>query len=282
MNTPRATFRPATFSGYATGVLDLEVAGRRVLSVPTQLGCTVGCTFCISRTQPLVRNLRAAEMLALVDSCLRAVPANGAFVEVSFTGEGEPLLNWKQAELVVRDLAKRKVAQSARYCLSGLGADKLLARLNANILPTRLQVSLHAARQGVRDALVPNSIQLRQLEQTLIEHARRFAGVELNVVLQDGVNDTDADLAALAGWGDAAWPILLNPQLTENTAKVAQRTQHFADELRRAGRTVRVYRELAQEIVRKGLYSHMSAKPIRIVRPAAAKSMALDFASSST
>jgi adenine C2-methylase RlmN of 23S rRNA A2503 and tRNA A37 len=282
MSTPRATFRSATFSGYATGVLDLEVAGRRVLSVPTQLGCTVGCTFCISRTRPLVRNLQATEMLVLVDSCLGAVPANGAPVEISFTGEGEPLLNWKQAESVVRELAARGAAQTARYCLSGLGAHKLLPRLNANILPTRLQVSLHAARQEVRDTLVPNSIPLALLEKTLLAEAHRFAGVELNVVLQDGVNDADDDLDALVAWGDVSWPILLNPQLTESSAKVAMRTQHFADELRRAGRTVRVYRELAQQIVRNGLYSQMSAKPVYFMRSAATKATALDLALSPT
>lgn len=278
MSTPRATFRPAIFSGYTTGVLDLEVAGRRVLSVPTQLGCIVGCTFCISRTRPLVRSLKAVEMLALVESCLSAAPANGAPVELSFTGEGEPLLNWKQAELVVREMAIRGTAQTVRYCLSGMGADKLLSWLNTDILPTRLQVSLHAARQDVRDALVPNSISLVQLEKTLLAQGSRFAGVELNVVLQDDINDADADLEALTRWGNMAWPILLNPQLTENTTKVAQRTQHFAEELRRAGRTVRVYRELAQEIVRNGLYSQMSAKPVRFVRPEVSKPVALDFA----
>jgi len=282
MSTPRATFRSATFSGYATGVLDLEVAGRRVLSVPTQLGCTVGCSFCISRTRPLVRNLQATEMLALVESCLSAAPANGAPVEISFTGEGEPLLNWKQAELVVRELAARGVAQSARYCLSGLGSHKLLPLLDTRILPTRLQVSLHAARQEIRDTLVPNSIPLPLLEQTLQAQAHRFAGVELNVVLQEGVNDTEADLEALATWGDMAWPILLNPQLTESSLQVALRTQHFAEQLRRAGRTVRVYRELAQEIVRNGLYSRMSAKPVRIMRTTAIKPTALDLALSPT
>jgi NifB/MoaA-like Fe-S oxidoreductase len=139
-------------------------------------------------------------------------------------------------------------------------------------------VSLHAARQEVRDTLVPNSIPVALLEQTLLAEGNRFAGVELNVVLQDGVNDTDADLEALTTWGDADWPILLNPLLTERSAKVASRTQHFAEQLRLAGRTVRVYRELAHEIVSNGLYPQMSAKPVRFVRMEAVRATALDLA----
>ena len=265
-----AVFRNATFSGYSTGVLDLVAGGRRILSVPTQLGCKVGCTFCISSRQPLVRNLRADEILAMVDQCLAADGLDDRALEVSFTGEGEPLLNWKQAELVVRHLAASGTAQGARYCLSGLGADKLLPRIDTTILPTRLQVSLHAAQQSVRDRLVPNSIPLLLLSQLLHEQAPRFVSVELNVVLQDGVNDSDADLAALARWGDPAWPILLNPLLTEGTAKVARRAEHFAQELQAAGRDVRAYRHVAQKICEEKIYPQMSARPIQFFRKVSA------------
>ena len=261
-----AVFRNATFSGYATGVLDLVAGGRRILSVPTQLGCKVGCTFCISSRQPLIRNLRAQEMLAMVDQCLAAEAADDRPLEVSFTGEGEPLLNWKQAELVVRRMAESGTAQGVRYCLSGLGADKLLPRVDTAILPTRLQVSLHAAQQTVRDRLVPNSIPLLLLSQVLHEQAPRFASIELNVVLQDGVNDSDADLAALARWGDPTWPILLNPLLTEGTARVALRADYFAQELRAVGRDVRAYRHVAQKICEEKIYPQMSAQPIQFFK----------------
>lgn len=263
-----AVFRNATFSGYATGVLDLDAGGRRILSVPTQLGCTVGCTFCVSSRQPLIRNLRAAEILAMIDQCLVAEGLDERPLEVSFTGEGEPLLNWKQAEQVVQQLAASGKAQGVRYCLSGLGAGKLLPRIDTSLLPTRLQVSLHAAQQTVRDRLVPNSIPLLLLSQVLHEQAPRFASVELNVVLQDGVNDSDTDLTALARWGDPAWPILLNPLLTTGVAKVARRTEYFAEQLRAAGRDVRTYKRVAQKICEEKIYPQMSARPVQFFKKA--------------
>jgi len=283
MNTPRAIFRPATVSGYVTGVLDLNVAGRRVLSVPSQLGCTIGCTFCVSQTRPLVRNLQASEMLTLIDQCFAAESARGRSVEVSFTGEGEPLLNWKQTELVVEALARQGVVDGVRYCLSGLAAARILPELDTGLLPTRLQVSLHAARQSVRDKLVPKSVPLVDLEKTLLAQADGFASVELNVVLQDGINDSEADVDALAQWGCPSWPILLNPLLTSNIATVASRTGFIAGELRRRGREVKVYRTLAEEIVRGGIYPRMTAKPVHVVRQVAhGKAQELDLASTAS
>jgi len=266
---PSVTFRPAIFSGYRTGAVDISLMKRRVISIPTQLGCRIGCSFCVSGDVPLVRNLTAPEMLHLVHESLRAAPPDGRPIELSFTGEGEPSLNWRQAAAVCQALpGVSPDFSSVRYCFSGLGADRLLAKLDGGPFQTRLQLSLHAARQGVRDRLVRNSSPLPEILAALERHAHRFASVELNVVLQDGVNDSDEDLHALVTWGSPAWPILLNPLLRDGAEVMAGRAAHFERELRAAARTVHRYQRIGERICRGGIYPLMAARlhPIRSVQ----------------
>ena len=256
-------FRPALISGYAIGALDMSLASRRILSIPTQLGCRVGCTFCISSTQPLIRNLSANDMLSMVRSCLAAESADGRPMELSFTGEGEPALNWKAAAQVCRELASLSPDFNAvRYCFSGIGADRLLGKLDGGPYPVRLQFSLHAARQSVRSALVPNSLPLDRIAIALQETRHRFSAIELNVVLQEGVNDSPEDLAALADWGDPAWPILLNPLLRDGQEHIAATTDWAQALLEGAGRRVLRYTRIAERISRERIYPLLSARAL--------------------
>lgn len=258
---PSVQWRPADFSGYRTGALDISLAARRIISVPTQLGCRIGCTFCVSGEGPLVRNLTSAEIIHLVKEALRAAPPDGRPLELSFTGEGEPALNWRQAAAACEALPDiSSDFDSVRYCFSGLGADRLLVKLDGGAFPTRLQLSLHAARQHVRDRLVPNSAPLPSILAALKLHQDRFASVELNVVLQDGVNDSDADLAALSRWGSPAWPILLNPLLRDGAEVPGTRAEQFERALRSTDRTVHRYRQIAARISRGGIYPLMAAR----------------------
>ncbi|MDN8616532.1 radical SAM protein [Variovorax ginsengisoli] len=248
-------------TGYRTGALDISLAARRIISVPTQLGCRIGCTFCVSGEGPLARNLTSPEILHLVEEALRAAPPDGRPLELSFTREGEPALNWRQAAAVCEALPGISADfDSVRYCFSGLGADRLLGKLDGGSFPTRLQLSLHAARQPVRDRLVRNSAPLPTILAAIQLHQGRFSSIELNVVLQDGVNDSDEDLAALARWGSPAWPILLNPLLRDGAEVPGRRAEYFESRLRLAGRTARRYREIGARISRGGIYPLMAAR----------------------
>lgn len=162
--------------------------GQRILSTPSQPGCPVGCRFCISDTSPKVRYLRAEETAELVHRCLSGTLAvAGAPLELSFTGEGEVALNHAQVNALVRTAHQQCWGiTSVRHSFSGFAACRLLDKLDRETLPTRLQFSLHAARQAVRDQLVPCSDSLGAIEALLHRLSARVAGVDLNVVLQAG------------------------------------------------------------------------------------------------
>jgi adenine C2-methylase RlmN of 23S rRNA A2503 and tRNA A37 len=259
---PNVTFRPLIVDGYQTGALDISVKDRRVLSIPSQLGCRIGCSFCVSKYTPLIRNLTASEMLRMVQACFDAEPADGRPVELSFTGEGEPLLNWKSTEACSEEAARRHTGAitTVRYCFSGIGANQLLAKARHSRLPVRIQFSLHAARQAVRERLIPRSISLDVILNALRAHKTQFSSIELNVVLLDGINDTEEDLRALIEWGDPEWPVLLNPRLADGQEIVARRTSRFAEALRASGREVKVYSSIGSRISRQRIYPLMSAK----------------------
>ncbi|CAN7773814.1 hypothetical protein LJR290_007675 [Variovorax sp. LjRoot290] len=58
-------------------------------------------------------------------------------IELSFTGEGAPALNWRQAAAVCQALpGMSSYFNSVRYCFSGLGADRVLAKLDGGPIPT--------------------------------------------------------------------------------------------------------------------------------------------------
>jgi len=260
---PSVNFRARMFGDYESGALDISLQTRRIISIPSQLGCRVGCSFCISNTVPIVRNLTADEMLALVRDCLNAEPPDGRPIELSFTGEGEALLNWRQAKLVCEALPSISPDfTDVRYCFSGLAAERLLPNLHAGPYPMRLQFSLHAARQELRDVLVPVSSPLGDILRALRTNAHRFSAVELNVALSDGVNDSPADLQALANWGDPAWPIVLNPLLQNGHEHVAGATNLFEEKLKASGRMVKRYQKIGASISRQKLYKHLTAARI--------------------
>ncbi len=250
---------------HATGALLVVLRERLVASVPSQLGCPVGCSFCVSSGSRLVRSLTYPEMAECFEAALDlASPEERARpVELSFTGEGEPLLNWRACRELLRDLAEERRVQAVRYAFSGVGAEVLLARCESADLPVRLQCSLHCALEPVRRRLVPRSVPVADLEAALRRHASRFDAVELNVVLQDGVNDSPEALEALIAFGEPHWPILLNPLLTGTGAHIAARTRDFEEALRAAGRPVKRYETVARDIEARRIYPLMTARSER-------------------
>lgn len=234
--------------------------------MPSQLGCAMGCTFCVSGQGNRARNLTSEELLELAGAGIARLDPSRQ-VEISFTGEGEPLLNWKNIQTALAELKSgRCPALSLRLSLSGFAPAALLDRWNP--IPhvrTRLQVSLHCATQQKRDRFVPRAAPLDELKAALLAHQHKFDEVTVNVVLQAGLTDADEDLVALLQWVEPSWAVTLNPLLLENGWQVSPRTEFFAEELRAAGLDVSSYSNVAREISRQALYPHFASKENRVL-----------------
>jgi 23S rRNA (adenine2503-C2)-methyltransferase len=181
---------------------------RGTLCVSSQVGCTLNCRFCHTGTQKLVRNLTPFEIVGQVMIARDALDdwpstaENRRITNVVMMGMGEPLYNFdnvKAALAIVADgdglaLSKRRIT------LSTAGVVPMIPRAGAEI-GSALAVSLHAARDEVRDVIVPLNKKYPIAE--LMAACRSYPGVSnarritFEYVMLKGVNDSLSDARAL-------------------------------------------------------------------------------------
>lgn len=106
-------------AGQGTGVLEIVTSDKRIWSVPSLWGCPVGCTFCISSSQAYGGPIDAHDLIALLENTRRRSIGSEP-VELSFTGEGEAVLNVANVLALVEHLRSWPEITTARICASGL------------------------------------------------------------------------------------------------------------------------------------------------------------------
>lgn len=180
------------------------VYGSRVtLCLSSQIGCPLACRFCLTGTMGLVRNLAPGEITGQVSVLAHdnGLARNG--YRVVLMGMGEPLNNYDAVLRAFRILVDEKGFGLAprRVTLSTAGVVPGIERLGKETPRPRLAVSLGAARDALRDDLMP--INRKYDVKTLMEACRGFPlapreRVTFEYVLLDGLNDAPADARLLA------------------------------------------------------------------------------------
>lgn len=133
--------------------------------VSTQVGCRMGCKFCASTLNGLIRNLTAGEILSqiLVVNALHKKDAAGkgdqarAVTNVVLMGSGEPLDNYDNTlKFLQNATAENGICISARnISLSTCGIVPKMYRLAEEGIPLNLTVSLHATDDQIRARTMP-------------------------------------------------------------------------------------------------------------------------------
>jgi 23S rRNA (adenine2503-C2)-methyltransferase len=176
--------------------------GRITLCVSSQVGCAMGCTFCVTGAMGLVRQLTADE---IVWQAWAARFQLGRSVDnVVFMGMGEPLDNFDPVVQAIRVLSDQRGMNIAcrHITLSTAGHVDGLRRLAGAELPhLRLAVSINAANDALRSELMP--INRRYPLDRLMEELRAYpldkrGVIFIEYVLLAGVNDSREDAQALA------------------------------------------------------------------------------------
>ena len=128
--------------------------------VSTQVGCRMGCKFCASTLQGLIRNLTAGEILAqilLVNRLIGGDLKNRKITNIVLMGSGEPLDNYDN---VIKFL-KLVSAQSGinisqrNISLSTCGLVDKISMLEKEDLGITLTISLHAPTDEMRKQTMP-------------------------------------------------------------------------------------------------------------------------------
>jgi len=178
--------------------------GRTSLCISSQLGCACACGFCATGQMGLVRNLSAVEILDQVAQAARLAKAEGrAIRNVVFMGMGEPLLNMDNLVLALDFLQAAPFFNYAgsRLMVSTVGIPHEMERFSKRFPEVRLALSLHSARQEVREKLMPlaRKYPLDLLRESLVA-ASLNGKVMVEYLMLDGMNDRDEDFQALEAY----------------------------------------------------------------------------------
>ena len=182
------------------------------ICISTQVGCNMGCRFCASTIGGKVRNLTPGELLGQV---IAAGRDSGERIDgIVMMGIGEPLDNF---DAVVRflDLVNRPEGVNIGYrhiSLSTCGLVDKIDRLAALRLPITLSISLHAADDETRSAIMP--INRKYNIAALLAACKRYfeatgRRISFEYTLIAGKNDSRAAAEQLA--------LLLNRSLRTRT-----------------------------------------------------------------
>lgn len=178
---------------------------RGTLCVSSQVGCTLTCRFCHTGTQRLVRNLTAGEIIGQVMAARDALgewptptDETRSLTNIVLMGMGEPLYNFDEVAKAMHiamagdglALGKRKIT------LSTSGVVPAIKRCGEE-LRVNLAISLHAANDDTRDAIMP--INKKYPLKDLMDACRTYPGVSnarritFEYVMLKGINDSEQD-----------------------------------------------------------------------------------------
>jgi 23S rRNA (adenine2503-C2)-methyltransferase len=185
-----------------------EAAGRRTLCVSSQVGCAMGCTFCLTATMGLVRQMTTGEIVGEVHVVNRdlmenvGLPGPRPLTNLVFMGMGEPLHNFDHLKAALETLLSGEGPNfSHRHVtVSTSGLVPGIERLGSET-EVKLAISLNATTDEVRDELMP--VNRKWPIADLMAACRKFPlrqgrRITFEYVLLAGVNDSDEDAHRLA------------------------------------------------------------------------------------
>lgn len=231
---------------------------RATICVSSQAGCAVGCPFCATGELGFTRNLTAGEIQDQVRLARQILKGEGReLTNVVFMGMGEPLQNLDAvlaAIDAITDPVRGGIGQR-RIVVSTSGVVPGIARL-AHVRPqVTLAVSLHAARNALRDLLVPLNRKwpVEEVVAAAAAHARATGRrTTYEVTLIDGINDSAQDVTALRDLlrGSGAHVNLIPMNRVAHTPwqeSPTARIEEIAEQLRASGLSVTVRRNRGRE-----------------------------------
>lgn len=176
-----------------------EEQGRRraraTICVSSQVGCAVGCQFCLTALLGVQRNLDSGEIVGQISAALRdqQVSPPQDRVNLVFMGMGEPFLNYDNLIKAVGLLVEGVGIPESRMTVSTAGIVPRIYDLGAEPVRPKLAISLNASNDELRSRLMP--INRKWNLEKLMAAARDFLlrnreRLTFEYVLLDGVNDS--------------------------------------------------------------------------------------------
>lgn len=131
---------------------------RRTACISTQIGCAMGCVFCATGQMGFHRHLTSGEIVEQVLYFERRLRADGErLTNVVVMGMGEPLHNYEATMEALDRLHDPDGFNfgARRFTVSTVGLVPMIERFTQEQRPYNLAVSLHAASDKARSAMLP-------------------------------------------------------------------------------------------------------------------------------
>lgn len=177
---------------------------RRTACLSSQLGCGLGCIFCVTGKMGFIRNLTQEEILGQLIGINDYLADSGdkPITNIVFMGMGEALSNFEIVERVIRIIMHEDAFNlgGRKITVSTAGVVPSIERLMSSDLNVGLAISLNAYSDEERSRLMP--VNRRYPIGSLVAIARRFyrktgRRVTFEYVLIEGKTDTREAIAAL-------------------------------------------------------------------------------------
>ena len=167
--------------------------------VSTQVGCAVGCTFCMTGRDGLARHLTSGEIVAQVALARTRQPVR----RVVFMGMGEPAHNLDNVLDAIELLGTEGDLAQKNLVFSTVGDRRVFERLPLGPVKPALALSLHTTKPDLRARLLPRAPRIDPAELVALADAYSRATkypTQYQWTLLEGVNDGDDELDTLATW----------------------------------------------------------------------------------
>ena len=166
------------------------------LCVSTQAGCAVGCVFCMTGRDGLLRQLGSAEIVAQVALARR----QRAVRKVVFMGMGEPAHNLDHVIEAIELLGTAGGIAHKQLVFSTVGDPRVFERLPQGRVKPALALSLHTTKAALRAQLLPRAPRFDPAD--LVEAGERYARatgypIQYQWTLIEGVNDGDDEVEGI-------------------------------------------------------------------------------------
>ena len=180
--------------GLADGpAVETVLLPRDGVCVSSQVGCAVGCQFCMTGRDGLLRQVTSGEIVAQVVLARARRPVN----KVVFMGMGEPAHNLDNVLEAIELLGVEANIAHKNLVFSTVGDPRAFERLPLGRVKPALALSLHTTKPALRAELLPRAPKLAPHE--LVEFGERYARltgypIQYQWTLLEGVNDGEDEL----------------------------------------------------------------------------------------
>ena len=192
------------FDGKVVESVLIPTDKRITACISSQVGCSLDCHFCATGQMKRMRNLNPDEIYDQVVAIHNEAQElfGRPLTNIVFMGMGEPLMNYNNVLKAIDKITSSEGLGMSpkRITLSTVGLAKMIRKLADDEVKFNLALSLHSARDEVRNSIMPinevNPVKdLLSALQYWYDKTRRR--VTLEYVVWEGINDRTEDIVAL-------------------------------------------------------------------------------------